>query len=774
VDSFSVSVLFSEQEGRNWWFTGVYGPQADAEKILFLQELTSVRALCNGPWLVAGDFNLIYQAEDKNNTNLDRAMMGRFRRFLDDVEVKEIPLLGRKYTWSNERQSPTLVRLDRAFCCMDWEGIFPDSVLQSTAAGVSDHCPLILGLKVSTNGKRRFHFESFWTKVPGFLDAVKLIWEAPVQANCAVERLSLKLQRLSKGLQKWGQRKVGNIKIQLGMAREVLHRLEIERDSRDLSENEEWLRRKLKLHCLGLASLERTIARLRSRILYLQEGDANTAFFHQQARFRKKKNFIPKLQVGDQLVVSQEDKQAAVLEFYENLLGKAEEREFTIDLAELGVQQHELSMLDAPFSEEEVWATIKEMPLDKAPGPDGFTGRFYKTCWNIIKGDLLMALDAIFRGHVFNFGRLNTAFITLLPKKTEAVEVKDFRPISLIHSFAKLVTKIMANRLAPLLPNLVSANQSAFVRGRSIHDNFILVQQMVKSLNRTKEAHILFKLDISKAFDSVSWSFLLEVLHRLGFGQRWCDLICLILSTSSTQVLVNGEPGESIVHRRGLRQGDPLSPMLFILVMDVLNSLIKYTTMKELLQPIAIHQARHRVSFYADDAVVFLRPHRTDLRTIRHLLDIFGHASGLRTNLSKSSVSPIHCSEEELALTANVLSCSIKEFPCTYLGLPLSVRKPTKEMLMPLVDKIADYLPGWKASLMNRAGRLVLVRTVLTAAPIYLMIALDLPKWCLKSIDKKAGFSLEGGKSKLMVTIAWSLGKGCSGPLNSEDLESII
>ena len=131
-------------------------------------------------------------------------MMGRFRRFLDEVEVKEIPLMGRKYTWSNERRSPTLVRLDRAFCCLGWESIFPDSVLQSSTAGVSDHCPLILGLKVSTSGKRRFHFESFWTKVPGFLDAVKQNWETPVQSNCAIERLFLKLQRLSKGLQKWG------------------------------------------------------------------------------------------------------------------------------------------------------------------------------------------------------------------------------------------------------------------------------------------------------------------------------------------------------------------------------------------------------------------------------------------------------------------------------------------------------------------------------------------------------------------------------------------
>lgn len=175
VDVYSVSVLFSELDGRNWWFTGVYGPQEDEEKIQFLQELRDVRALCTGPWLVAGDFNLIYQAADKNNANLDRAMMGRFRRFLDDMQVKEIPLLGRKFTWSNERSAPTLVRLDRAFCCSDWDSIFSDSILQSLASVVSDHYPLILGLKVCTSGKRRFHFESFWTKVPGFSDAVRLI-----------------------------------------------------------------------------------------------------------------------------------------------------------------------------------------------------------------------------------------------------------------------------------------------------------------------------------------------------------------------------------------------------------------------------------------------------------------------------------------------------------------------------------------------------------------------------------------------------------------------
>lgn len=195
------------------------------------------------------------------------------------------------------------MRLDRAFCCSDWDSIFPGSLLQSDSSGVSDHCPLIVGLNTITRGKRRFHFESFWAKIPGFVDAVSQNWNSQVTSNCPVERIFLKLQRLSKGLQKWSQRKVGNTRLQLEMAKEILHRLEIARDCRALSPAERF-RQKLKLHSLGLASLESTVARLRSRILYIREGDANTAFFHQQARYRKKKNFIAKFKVANQVVIS--------------------------------------------------------------------------------------------------------------------------------------------------------------------------------------------------------------------------------------------------------------------------------------------------------------------------------------------------------------------------------------------------------------------------------------------------------------------------------------
>jgi exonuclease III len=278
LDNYSVSVQFCNNRGNEWWLTCVYGPQGGNEKILFLQEIREIRAECLGPWMLAGDFNLIYKDSDRNNSNYNRAMMGRFRRLIEDMTLKEIPLHGRQYTWSNQQNVHVLVKLDRVFCSVDWELLFPNVLLQSTASQDSDHCPLILGLRDNKSGKRRFHFESFWTKLEGFQDIVLATWNSIESATCPFKSLEMKLQGVAKSLQAWSEKQMGHVRSQLALAKEILHMLEIAQDGRVLSPAERWLKFRLKKQALLLSSCKRSIARLRARISWLKDGDANTKY----------------------------------------------------------------------------------------------------------------------------------------------------------------------------------------------------------------------------------------------------------------------------------------------------------------------------------------------------------------------------------------------------------------------------------------------------------------------------------------------------------------
>jgi hypothetical protein len=263
-------------------------------------------------------------------------------------------------------------------------------------------------------------------------------------------------------------------------------------------------------------------------------------------------------------------------------------------------------------------------------------------------------------------------------------------------------------------------------------------------LYRNFPGQILLKLDITKAFDTVNWSFLLEVLRKMGFGDRLLACICALLSTASTRVLLNGSPRARVANRRGLRQGDPLSPQLFILIMEVLHFMLERATQEGQLAPLVDTGLRQRTSIYADDVVAFLKPRVDDLRTFAAIVDDFGVASGLRTNLSKCSAHPV----DVAAQVDRELGCPVLPFPLRYLGLPLGLRKPTAAQLQYLVDAVADMLPSWRASMLNRAGRLELVRSTLAAMSIFAMMSLDVQIETLLAIEKiLRGFLWKGRKN---------------------------
>lgn len=402
---------------------------------------------------------------------------------------------------------------------------------------------------------------------------------------------------------------------------------------------------------------------------------------------------------------------------------------------------------------------MKEIPREKAPGPDGFTGTFYKTCWPIIKEDIVAAFNSFHNLCAGSLEKLNGANIVLIPKSDLAEEAKDFRPISLIHSFGKLITKTLAIRLSPSISSLVSSSQSAFIKRRCIHDNFMYVRNLARAYHRTRTPALLFKLDISKAFDTVSWEYMMDLLQHRGFSTRWRDWLALLFRSSHSTVLLNGTPGAKINHARGLRQGDPLSPFLFILAIDTLQRVLELATEDGFLSPLRGRQARLWLSLYADDAVIFINPIQGEVRALFTVLQHFGSTTGLCLNMSKCMVAPIRCSSLNLEEILEGFGGQRVGFPMIYLGLPLTLGRLKIVHVQPIIDNTRSRLAGWQGKLLNPAGRRELVRSVLSAIPVYLLTSIKPPKQLFPDIDKArrrflwAGDSeLHGGKCK----VAWT------------------
>jgi hypothetical protein len=205
---------------------------------------------------------------------------------------------------------------------------------------------------------------------------------------------------------------------------------------------------------------------------------------------------------------------------------------------------------------------------------------------------------------------------------------------------------------------------------------------------------LFIKLDIAKAFDNVQWEYLLEVMEQLGFEQQWRDIIALLWGSTSSHILLNGAAGRPIQHGRGLRQGDPLSPLLFILAMDPLQKLLDLATQAGLLNPIGADLVCLRTSMYADDTALFIRPIAMDINHLQQLLHAFGLAIGLCTNILKSEILPIHCEDIDLSSVLRQFQATIIETPCKYLGLPLRLGRLQKEDEQALIDKVASKLPN--------------------------------------------------------------------------------
>ena len=306
--------------------------------------------------------------------------------------------------------------------------------------------------------------------------------------------------------------------------------------------------------------------------------------------------------------------------------------------------------------------------------------------------------------------RINRSFMVLLPKKPGAIAVHSFRPICLQNCSVKIAAKILTTRLQQEISALIDLNQTGFLKGRTIAENFVYAAKLLQVCHKRKVLTLVLKLDFAKAFDTVNWQGLLRVMEARGFAPQWNNRVLQLLQTSHTAVLVNGCPSPWINCKRGLRQGDPLSPYLFLLIADVLQVLIKKDgSVKHPLdprQPCPILQ-------YADDTLLLLRGDLAEVQQLKLLLDQFALATGLHINFHKSTAVPMHMDDEYASQCVAALGCRCEGFPQVYLGLPLSCEKLRLSAFDPYIAKANRYLAGWQASLLNPMGRTMLINSVL-------------------------------------------------------------
>ena len=251
-----------------------------------------------------------------------------------------------------------------------------------------------------------------------------------------------------------------------------------------------------------------------------------------------------------QTFTEEEAKAGIVHAYYNDLLGKPFSRTHRLDLSLLNLPTPDLEDLARPFTAEEIAAAVHDTPSDRAPGPDGFTTAFLKSSWEIICDDLRVAFHSLWTLDFRGFHDLNSATMVLLQKREAPQGLRDYRPISLIHSVGKLFAKTLALRLAPRMVELIRGNQTAFIRGCRIHDRF-RVQLACRFLHSRKSPAVLLKIDLAKAFDTVAWPFLLEILEHMGFPSRWREWISAMLRSASTRVLVNGRLARGSIMRVG-------------------------------------------------------------------------------------------------------------------------------------------------------------------------------------------------------------------------------
>ena len=531
----------------------------------------------NSPWLVLGDFNAVLSQNDRHGEMLVSSYeISDFHSCCTDIGLSDVTYSGSHFTWNRGNKWS---KIDRVMLNPLWSTLdVPVAVDFSSPGSLSDHSQAWVQLfGQMPQEKRIFKFFNMWAQNDNFLQIVEQHWRREVRGY-PMFILCSKLKSLKRPLRSLNQLHFGHISQRVANVAADLDRIQQLRlsnlDCSRLFVQETDLRLKL----INLKSAEKMFFSQKLKIKFLEEGDKGSRFFHSLLNQKHRRNFIASIRnESGTLTTSPVEVGAVFVDYYKKLLGSIK---MTTALDESVIpsgprlDRSNWNGLLAPVTPEEIRLTVFGIDNDKAPGPDGFSSLFFKKAWGIVGTDFCAAVQDF-----FSSGRLlkqvNHSIIALVPKITNASCPTDFRPISCCNVVYKVIAKILSSRLAHALLSLISPMQSAFLGGRKMVDNIHLLQELLRLYSRKRASpRCMIKVDFKKAFDSLQWPFIRNVLLQLGFPVRFTDLVMACVESPAYSISVNGQLFGFFKGQSGIRQGDPLSPYLFIACMEYFSRML--------------------------------------------------------------------------------------------------------------------------------------------------------------------------------------------------------
>ncbi|GJT35339.1 putative RNA-directed DNA polymerase, eukaryota, reverse transcriptase zinc-binding domain protein [Tanacetum coccineum] len=601
--------------------------------------------------MVMRDFNEVREATERSGTAFNERQGEIFNSFITNMNLFDIPLGGFWFTWTDKWASK-MSKLDRFLATEGFHDAFPNITYNILKKGILDHRPILLKESVVDYGTTSFRFFHSWLDCEGFYDLVVDTWKSYDSGdNNGMISFKKKLQNLKQVIRTWSSSKKLLDNQMKKEHQNCLSLCDAKVDQGTTTSDDLNLRISSMKILSNIDRKETSDHAQKVKVKWALEGDENTSFFYGSLKKKRRESAIKGILKNGIWI---DDPGEVKSEFYTHFCnrfsctGASRPTIGDVDFKQISVEQREF--LECDVSNEEIKRVVWDCSSDRAPRPDGFTFKFFKTSWDVIQNDVVRFVRDFFQLACFPKG-CNSSFIALIPKVEDAKFVSDFRPTSLIGCQYKIIGKLLANRLSTVIGSCVSFEQSTFIKGRNILDGPLVLNECMAWYRKRNKALMVFKVDFKMAFDSRRWDYLDVIMKKLGFG-------------------------------------DPMSPFLFILAMEGLHAL-------------------------ASKAVTTGEWSHSNAYNLICLRRCFYMVSVLKINVHKSKILGVNVLDEEVSSMALVLGCGVPKLPMMYLGVRTSCNMGRCVNWKRIVQTFELMMNRWKAELLSFRGRLSLIKAVL-------------------------------------------------------------